>query len=178
MGFRFRKRLKLFPGVSLNFSKRGISSLSFGGPGATVNVPIAREGQTRTTVGLPGTGLSYSQEGSKQRSVRERRQAQNPRIPSTEEQIQNVMSVLVGPGTVGGAFWDQGLVAMVLESEEAPRKVREAALLLKSPESAELHMRRARGKVATLNASSHVLEAAQLIIDWTQEMGWSEPGEG
>ena len=172
MGFRFRRRVKLFPGFWLNFSKSGVSA-SAGVPGLTWN------SRGRVTAGIPGTGISYVEEiGSKPKSVRERRQAQNPRIPSTEEQIQNVMSVLVGPGTVGGAFWDQGLVAMVLESEEAPRKVREAALLLKSPESAELHMRRARGKVATLNASSHVLEAADLIIEWTQEMGWSEPGEG
>lgn len=61
MPLRFRKRLKLFPGVSLNFSKQGVSSLSIGAPGATVIIPVARQGGARTTVGLPGTGLSYSQ---------------------------------------------------------------------------------------------------------------------
>ena len=40
MGFRFRKRLRLFPGISLNFSKQGISSLSIGPRGATVNIPL------------------------------------------------------------------------------------------------------------------------------------------
>ena len=62
MGFRFRKRLKLFPGFSLNFSKNGLSSLSVGVPGATMNVLLARSGGTRTTVCLPGTGLSYTEE--------------------------------------------------------------------------------------------------------------------
>lgn len=56
MGFRFRRSVKLMPGVRLNFSTRGIST-SLGGRGATVN--ISRRG-ARATVGMPGTGLSYS----------------------------------------------------------------------------------------------------------------------
>lgn len=56
MGFRFRRRLKLFPGVSLNISKTGVST-SVGVPGATVNL---RGDRTRTTVGLPGSGISYT----------------------------------------------------------------------------------------------------------------------
>ena len=57
MGFRFRKIVGLLPGVRLNVSKRGISSLSIGGKGLTYN--IGKKG-TRTTGGLPGSGLSYS----------------------------------------------------------------------------------------------------------------------
>ena len=55
MGFRFRKSIKLFPGVRINLSKTGIST-SVGVPGATVNL---RGDKTTTTVGLPGTGVSY-----------------------------------------------------------------------------------------------------------------------
>jgi hypothetical protein len=55
MSFRFRKRIKLFPGLWLNAGKRGISA-SIGGRGATVN--ISEKGM-RETVGLPGTGISY-----------------------------------------------------------------------------------------------------------------------
>ena len=62
MGLRFRKRLALFPGFSLNFSKNGLSSLSIGGSGATANVPIARTGGVRGTVGIPGSGFSYTAE--------------------------------------------------------------------------------------------------------------------
>lgn len=57
MGFRFRKSIKLAPGVRLNVTKKGISSLSIGKRGATINV--GKKG-TRGTVGLNGTGLSYS----------------------------------------------------------------------------------------------------------------------
>lgn len=61
MGFRFRKTIKLFPGVKLNFSKSGVST-SIGGPGATIN--ISKRG-TRGTVGIPGTGVTYSENLSK-----------------------------------------------------------------------------------------------------------------
>ncbi|MFD1611816.1 DUF4236 domain-containing protein [Sphingomonas tabacisoli] len=56
MGFRFRRSVRLMPGVRLNFSSRGVST-SLGGRGATVN--LSRRG-TRATVGIPGSGLSYS----------------------------------------------------------------------------------------------------------------------
>ena len=56
MGFRFRKSIKLLPGVRLNLSKSGLSA-SVGKPGATIN--LSQRG-TRTTVGVPGTGHSYS----------------------------------------------------------------------------------------------------------------------
>lgn len=56
MGFRFQKRIKLFPGVSLNLSKSGVST-SIGPRGAKVTVG---NGRVRTTVGLPGTGISHT----------------------------------------------------------------------------------------------------------------------
>ena len=56
MGFRFQKRLKIFPGLSINIGKSGVSA-SIGAPGAHVTVG---HGQVRETVGIPGTGLSYT----------------------------------------------------------------------------------------------------------------------
>jgi hypothetical protein len=56
VGFRFRRRIKLFPGVSINLSKSGVST-SIGGKGLTVNL---KGGKVKTTASIPGTGLSYS----------------------------------------------------------------------------------------------------------------------
>ena len=56
MGFRFQRRIKLFPGVTMNLSKSG-TSLSMGQRGAKVT--LGKNG-VRKTIGLPGTGLSYS----------------------------------------------------------------------------------------------------------------------
>jgi len=57
MGLRVHEVLKIAPGLWVNLSKSGIS-LSLGGRGATVN--LGRDG-VRGTVGLPGSGLSYSE---------------------------------------------------------------------------------------------------------------------
>ena len=55
MGWRFQKRKKLVPGLTLNLGKRG-ASLSAGPRGAKVNV--GRRGLA-ATVSLLGTGLGY-----------------------------------------------------------------------------------------------------------------------
>lgn len=60
MGLRFHRSFKLFPGVRLNLSKSALSA-SFGAPGATFNIGPRR---TRSTVSIPGTGLSYVKYGS------------------------------------------------------------------------------------------------------------------
>ena len=57
MGFRFRRSVKIAPGLRLNFGKRGVS-MSAGPPGATVNVSSRG---TRLTTSIPGTGISYSE---------------------------------------------------------------------------------------------------------------------
>src|SRR4051812_49002943 len=58
MGFRFRKTFKIAPGVRLNLSKKG-TSWTLGGRGAAVNVG-GRSGP-KATVGVPGTGISFTQ---------------------------------------------------------------------------------------------------------------------
>lgn len=55
MGFRFRRTIRIAPGVRLNLSKSGASA-SVGRRGASVTV--GRRGVYQN-VGLPGTGLSY-----------------------------------------------------------------------------------------------------------------------
>ncbi len=55
MGLRFRKSFKIAPGVRLNLSKSG-TSWSLGKRGATLNLGK----RSRATIGIPGTGLSYT----------------------------------------------------------------------------------------------------------------------
>jgi len=56
MGFRFFRRMKIAPGVTLNLSKSG-GSVSLGPRGAKVTVGPRG---VRRTVGLPGTGIHYT----------------------------------------------------------------------------------------------------------------------
>lgn len=55
-GLRFRRSVKIAPGLRLNFGKRGLS-LSAGPRGATIT---AGTHGVRTTAGLPGSGLSVT----------------------------------------------------------------------------------------------------------------------
>ena len=56
MGWRFRKTIKLAPGIKLNVGKKGITSATLGKRGASIN--IGSKG-AYTNIGIPGTGLSY-----------------------------------------------------------------------------------------------------------------------
>ncbi len=55
MALRFRRRVKLLPGVHLNISRSGIST-SVGVPGASLT--FGKRG-TYMNTGLPGTGISW-----------------------------------------------------------------------------------------------------------------------
>lgn len=70
MGFRFRKSFKIGP-ARMTFSKSGISH-SIGGKG--FRVTRTAKGKTKTTISIPGSGLSYTSEsgGSKKKSSRNR----------------------------------------------------------------------------------------------------------
>jgi hypothetical protein len=61
MGYlRFRRSLRLLPGVRVNLSKSGVST-SIGRRGLWFTVgPLG----TRETVGIPGTGISYTEQQS------------------------------------------------------------------------------------------------------------------
>lgn len=66
MGFRFRRSLKILPGVRINMSKNHpISSVTIGSPKSLIktNIPVGRSGPPTTTIGNLGgplTGVSYT----------------------------------------------------------------------------------------------------------------------
>jgi hypothetical protein len=58
VGFQFFCRIRIIPGVRLNLSRSGVST-SIGSRGAWYTFG---SGRRRTTVGVPGSGLSYSRQ--------------------------------------------------------------------------------------------------------------------
>jgi hypothetical protein len=56
MGLRLQRRIKVLPGVRINLSKSGVG-FSVGGRGA--HIGITAHGQHYTSIGMPGTGLSW-----------------------------------------------------------------------------------------------------------------------
>lgn len=57
MGLRFRKSIKIVPGVRLNIGSKS-AGISVGGKGLRYSVNT--NGRSTTTIGIPGSGLSYS----------------------------------------------------------------------------------------------------------------------
>ena len=76
MGFRFFRRMQIAPGVRLNLSKSGISP-SFGVRGARVTV--GRQG-IRKTVGIPGTGMFYTEVDQPRRNTKSSRRRAGPAV--------------------------------------------------------------------------------------------------
>lgn len=64
MEFRFRKSIKLLPGLKINLSKSGIS-FTLGKKGCKTNIKPGRS--PKTTFTIPKTGISYEKKWSKRR---------------------------------------------------------------------------------------------------------------
>ncbi|MGL6134071.1 MAG: DUF4236 domain-containing protein, partial [Prochlorococcaceae cyanobacterium] len=110
MSFRFRRSARLGP-LRFNFAKSGLSSISVGGRGSSFNIPVARPGQARTTVGLPGTGLSWSVEApaGAAAGLPNSRRLRPGQLEAFKSSVLAVLQQEVfGPGTPGPRLWAQG----------------------------------------------------------------------
>jgi hypothetical protein len=92
MAFRFRKSVKIVPGVRLNLSASG-ASVTVGGRGARTT--FSARG-TRTTIGIPGTGLSYSTYTNHRAEARQAEREARERARA--EAITNVRVVIEDDG--------------------------------------------------------------------------------
>lgn len=87
MGVRFRKSIKIAPGVKVNLGKKSVG-VSVGGKYGGVSVN-SRTG-VRTRVSAPGTGLSYSSKIGGTRTTRPRSSSPSPSGP--QEDLSNLLS--------------------------------------------------------------------------------------
>jgi hypothetical protein len=124
MGFRLRRSARLGP-LRFNFSSGGLSSISVGGRGASFNIPMNRRGGPRTTVGLPGTGLSWSVEHSPDRpaaiqagppaGLPNSRRLRPGQLDVLKQSLLGVLrQELFAAGFPGEQLWEHGLVSRLL----------------------------------------------------------------
>ena len=115
MGLRFRRSLKLAPGVRMNFSASGMG-MSFGVPGARVSV--GPRGVTHTA-GMPGTGLSWTTTTSGR--------AARPRSSAAQEASTTASLALKDDGTIElrDAETDSPLPAQLVKHVLDQPKIRE-----------------------------------------------------
>lgn len=72
MGLRFRKSIKVAPGVKLNLNKKSVG-VTVGGKGA--HYTMNSSGKKTASVGIPGTGISYSKTSSSKTTKTSRKTA-------------------------------------------------------------------------------------------------------
>jgi len=101
MGIRFRKSVKVMPGVRLNISKSGVST-TVGARGASVN--IGKQG-VYGNAGIPGTGLSVRERISKPKSTK----ISAPSQPSPKVDAPSVLPPVLDQNdqiTFSARFWE------------------------------------------------------------------------
>lgn len=84
MGIRYRKSINLGGGFRVNISKSGVG-YSWGVKGARITK--TSKGTTRTTLSLPGTGISYVEETKNPNSVNSNKQYSNTTAKNSTEII-------------------------------------------------------------------------------------------
>src|SRR5262249_55113009 len=114
--FRFRRSLKIAPGIRLNVNKRSVG-ISAGTRGARYS--INSDGRRTRSVGIPGTGLSYrSQTGATRDTSDEVSQVAT--VPSLTRLVASlvgwltvllfVLALFSGDGHLAGVILVYGLV--------------------------------------------------------------------
>lgn len=98
MGFRFRKSFKIAPGIKFNVNKKSVG-FTFGKRGAyfTVN----SKGKRTTSIGIPGTGLSYTTSSGGKKSKRKNTVKQKTvnRVTSNTVKQQSVAKAVTNTNT-------------------------------------------------------------------------------
>jgi hypothetical protein len=186
MGFRFRRSARLGP-LRFNFAKSGLSSISLGGPGASFNIPISRSGAPRTTVGLPGTGLSWSVEHST-----EANQPAPARLPAgPAEGLPNsrrfrsgqlvafkqgclgvLQEKLFAPGSQGQLLWELNLITRLLADPSIGSRTQGLLAVIETPEAMEGYLMRAQSQDDANCRAHRCVEAAQEAARLLTAKGW------
>jgi hypothetical protein len=185
MAFRFRRSSRLGP-VRLNFTKNGLSSISLGGRGASLNVPVNRPGGTRTTVGLPGTGLSWSwEQGARSRQpagsaegLPNSRRLRPGQLDAFKQSLLALLSEqLFGSGCLGERLWQQGVVGRLLGEEGLGARQRELLGVIETPQALETYLLRAQSQDDSKRRAQRAVEAVREANGLAQERGWHPAGE-
>jgi hypothetical protein len=186
MGFRFRRSARFGP-LRFNFAKSGLSSISLGGRGASFNIPIALSGGTRTTVGLPGTGLSWSRQNSAE-TVR----SAPARLPAgPAEGLPNsrrfrpgqldafkqgclgvVQEQLFAPGSHGRLLWELNLITRLLADPSIGSRTQGLLAVIETPEAMEGYLFRAQSQDDAKRRAHRCVEAAQEATRLVNARGW------
>ncbi|MCP9928813.1 DUF4236 domain-containing protein [Cyanobium sp. CH-040] len=163
MSFRFRKTARVGP-LRFNFARSGLSSISVGGRGASFNIPVARPGRARTTVGLPGTGLSWSVEApaGPAAGLPNSRRLRPGQLEDFKGSVLEVLqSEVFGPGTPGQRLWEEGTVSRLLANGSLGGRVAGQLALIETPEAMADYIGSARSQDDAKRRAHRCIEAVR-----------------
>jgi len=171
MGFRFRRSTRL-GSLRFNFAKGGLSSISVGGRGASFNIPVARSGGARTTVGVPGTGLSWSVEHTPSEGLPNSRRLRPGQLDALKQELLALLlQGLFAPGSSGALVWEHGSVSRLLANGSLSAKTAGLLALVETPEALEGYLLRAQGQDDAKRRAQRCIEAAEAAVRLVAEKG-------
>lgn len=168
MAFRFRKSARLGP-LRFHVSKNGLSSISVGGRGASFNIPVNRSGGNRSTVGLPGTGLSWSveHEAGVAEGLPNSRRLKPGKLDLLKQQcLQILHQELFAPGNDAHWLWSEGLISRLLADPRMGGRNAGLLAVIETPEAMAAYIQRARSQDDVKRRSQRCIEAAELAARW------------
>jgi hypothetical protein len=182
MGFRFRRSARLGP-LRFNFTSGGLSSISVGGRGASFNIPVNRSGGPRTTVGLPGTGLSWSVEHTPDRpaaipaspaaGLPNSRRLRPGQLDALKQSLLAVLrQELFAPGSTGEELWEHGLVSRLLTDGSIGARTAGLLALIETPEAMEAYLLRAQGQDDAKRRAQRCITAVPEAVRLAEARGW------
>ena len=156
-----------------------MSSISVGGRGASFNIPVARSGGARITVGVPGTGLSWSVEHAPDRptvipagraeGLPNSRRLRPGQLDAFKQSLLEVLQQeLFAPGSPGALLWDHGLVSRLLAAGSLAARTAGLLALIETPEAMEAYVLRGQGQ----DDAKRCIEAVQEALRLATARGW------
>ena len=142
MPFRYRRSARLGP-LRFNFGKSGLSSISLGGRGASFNIPVARSGAPRTTVGLPNS-----------------RRLRPGQLDAFKQGCLGVLQEqLIAPRSEAQWLWELNLITRLLA-------------VIETPEAMEAYVMRAQSQDDVKRRAHRCVEAVQEAARLANVRGW------
>ena len=182
MGFRFRRSARLGP-LRFNFAKGGRSSISVGRRGASFNIPVNRSGSPRSTVGLPGTGLSWSVEhtpdhpavipAGRAKGLPNSRRLRSGQLDALKQQLLEVLrQELFAPGSAGSLLWEHGSLSRLLADDSLGARTAGLLAVIETPEAMEGYLLRAQSQDDVKRRAHRCVEATAEAVRLASARGW------
>ena len=142
-----------------------------------------RSGGPRSTVGLPGTGLSWSVEHAPDRpavipagraaGLPNSRRLRPGQLDALKQQLFEVLrQELFAPGSTGEQLWDHGLVSRLLADGSVSARTAGLLALIETPEAMEGYVLRAQGQDDAKRRAQRCIEAVQEASRLATARGW------